>query len=400
MAHIGFRIMVHVIVCIFLFCSRSRLAKFRSARILTWVVRWVGFTLGCTEQAGLNNLDSTVIIHPVIITVAVGVVSPVFKNFILCTVIIFAVKPVFIILDTGHGCPNGSPRPCQGGDLRTVLINNAFLLCMALGVFYQVNSDLLSFEVFVSSDFSDTSDADEVAPPADSLNHDTYFPIAERAEQIELWRREAADMSARSVANPLQPALWWKCVGGRGVGGRLLRAVDADGNRLVLKTLPAPPALAPFLRREARRARSLAHPGLLAVLSVEWGRGTMRVVVEYCSRGSVEDVLVRSRRPLEGELARALARQAVEAVAYLHRHRVMHGNLKVDREHAHAIGPQHPPDTDKLPRRESLPRRGWLRRASAVAPPDHRHPQRPVPVDLSGRSMGMAVITRAHTYLY
>ena len=176
------------------------------------------------------------------------------------------------------------------------------------------------------------------------LGHDAYFPAEQRTEQLVRWRCEVIDLRARADAALRDPGPRWALVrvGGAirlGVGGadggvRVRRAVDSDtGDRLLLRLLPAAPAHGAAVLRQAARMRALAHPALVALRSAAWDGAAAAVcsVWEHHGGRTVEALLTRGRGPMRLCDVPGLARQATAGLAYLHRHRVLHGNLQVRR---------------------------------------------------------------------
>ena len=324
---------------------------------LSWLMIWVArmaLLVAITEQAGVQQDDSNILFVPLMFTTMSGLLIPFFGEFVFYISVLYMVKPLSILLMGSHGCPVGVAAPCPGLDFQTVLVQNICLLFTAIGVFYHFFSDtrrhwLLSFEIFGRhNELRPTSESDistteaflherqserelffarfnEVVP----IDQDVYFTEEERAEQLEIWRQERAEIMARNdELLREQPTQSWKRVGGA-LGGRVYKAIDSDtGERLALKVLPGGVAHATFFLREVRRARALAHPSLAAVRGGAVQGGALCLVTDYCGGGSVEALLRRTGGPLATETARALGRQAAAGLAYLHRQRLLHGNLK------------------------------------------------------------------------
>jgi hypothetical protein len=359
---------------------------------MIWIVRFGGMG-AFAEQAGIKQIGSPLMLTQIMFAISAGILLPSFKEFFFCCTVIFLVKPIAILLFGSDWCPHGIPAPCPGTDLQTLLLQNFCLVCTGIGVFYHLHSDarrdwLLSFEVFgplndtapassasvftpatgpdalvppcvdgametassgapppVYGDLSARDDSPPCAAPADDeealpLEQDAYFPPDERDAQRALFERERAAIAAAAAAVRARPPPRWALVpGAPGLGrSRSVRRALADGTgeRLAVKLLPGPAraAHAELLRREAHHAMALGHPALAAVRgwagAGEGGAGGgLCVATEYCGGGSVEALLLRARRPLAADAARRLAAQAAAGLGYLHRHRLMHGNLKV-----------------------------------------------------------------------
>ena len=293
---------------------------------------------------------------------------PSFGEFAFYTVSVFSTRPVMMLALGNNGCSDGADVPCQGSDFETVSFQNLCLICTAVFAFYHIASDrrrdwLNSFEIFgplndvgpayaaklthsltksaacsYRKEFLDggiahsESTGTRNAGVSYDLETDSYFPAEERAEQLQLWRSELEAIATRATDAQGRPTPRWKRLRGASASSPVHLAADQDtGERLAAKILPGGPAHAAFVRNEALRMQSLSHPGLAGVLG-GGARGTrwVWILAEYCDGGSVEALLRRRRGPLQAEEAGRLGRQAGEAVAYLHRHGLLHGNLKVD----------------------------------------------------------------------
>jgi serine/threonine-protein kinase len=77
--------------------------------------------------------------------------------------------------------------------------------------------------------------------------------------------------------------------------------------------------------REAQLLASLKHPHVAAIHGVSSDRDTFIIVMEYLAGGTLKERLARS---LPWRDALAIARQIAEALAFAHRNRVVHGNLR------------------------------------------------------------------------
>jgi serine/threonine-protein kinase len=130
---------------------------------------------------------------------------------------------------------------------------------------------------------------------------------------------------------------------GRGSMGTVHRASDPLIERQVaVKTVDLARlddgSLEPRLRflREAKAAGRLTHPGIVIVHDVGEMEDVAFIVMELVEGRSLKDVLDRGDRiPIEAALE--LVRQAAEALAFAHRHGVVHrdvkpGNLLITRE--------------------------------------------------------------------
>jgi predicted Ser/Thr protein kinase len=119
---------------------------------------------------------------------------------------------------------------------------------------------------------------------------------------------------------------------GRGGMGRVYLASDARlGRTVALK------ALAPHLvrdasqrdrlRREARAAASLTHPGICTVYALEEVDGDLFIATEYVDGRTLREEITSGRRPRSFDLVQT-ARQLAEALAAAHARGVIHRDLK------------------------------------------------------------------------
>ena len=235
------RLSLHSLVTLAVFIEWSHPYKVTISKALLWLPRISSIIL-FAEQAGEQQDDSSMLLLPLGPTV-LSLMIPSYGEFLWFAAVLFMSKPVCILLMGRDGCPSGVRAPCPGRDFQTVLVQNACLLFTAVAVFFHVFSDtrrrwLLSFEVFgplnelgpasaarLSSDGHGAGAAEEWGAPAahgeseeedaDALHHDSYFPPGERAEQLDAWRRERAEMAARDQDGRGAPAI----AGAPGISG-------------------------------------------------------------------------------------------------------------------------------------------------------------------------------------
>jgi predicted Ser/Thr protein kinase len=119
---------------------------------------------------------------------------------------------------------------------------------------------------------------------------------------------------------------------GRGGMGRVYLALDARlGRHVALKALA--PGLTrdgsqhERLRREARAAAALAHPGICTVYALEEIDGDLFLASEYVDGRTLREEIVAGRRPSGDEVVRT-ARDLAEALAAAHANGIVHRDLK------------------------------------------------------------------------
>jgi len=116
---------------------------------------------------------------------------------------------------------------------------------------------------------------------------------------------------------------------GRGGQAEVWLVEDLEVGALVaFKLLPpaTPPAVRERLRREVRVGRSLQHPALVRVFDLHEVGDRAGVAMEYLPGGSLAERL--NGGPLTVDETVALARRALEALAFLHQNGVVHRDVK------------------------------------------------------------------------
>jgi len=121
---------------------------------------------------------------------------------------------------------------------------------------------------------------------------------------------------------------------GRGGMGRVYLASDARlGRNVALKALP--PELTfdashrDRLRREARAAAALTHPGICTVYALEELDGDLFIASEYVDGATLRYQLDSGRRPSPADLAH-IAGELAAALGHAHHHGIVHRDLKPD----------------------------------------------------------------------
>lgn len=106
------------------------------------------------------------------------------------------------------------------------------------------------------------------------------------------------------------------------------RAKDLKlGRAVAIKTLPRVNSEAAMrLRREARTAASVSHPGLAAIYGLETWRGVPMIITELLGGGTLADQL--RDEPLEALAAIDMARTIALALAKIHTVGILHRDVK------------------------------------------------------------------------
>jgi serine/threonine protein kinase len=121
---------------------------------------------------------------------------------------------------------------------------------------------------------------------------------------------------------------------GRGGMGRVYLATDARLGRTVALKALAPhllrdPAQRERLRREARSAAALTHPGICTVYALDEVDGVLYLATEYVDGATLGDEIRSGDRPSAAEILRT-ARELAAALASAHAAGIVHRDLKPD----------------------------------------------------------------------
>jgi len=81
--------------------------------------------------------------------------------------------------------------------------------------------------------------------------------------------------------------------------------------------------------QEIRVVKTLNHPNIIKIYEVIYDTNNIYVIMEYCKLGELYNFIV-SHGPLSPNDARPMFRQLLEAVHYIHEHKVSHRDIKLE----------------------------------------------------------------------
>jgi protein-serine/threonine kinase len=84
------------------------------------------------------------------------------------------------------------------------------------------------------------------------------------------------------------------------------------------------------LRREIAMLGTLRHPSLIRLFGVQVNDTTALLVLPHCAGGDMFDLASSSDGKLKPPLVRRMFAELANAVAYLHRHNVVHRDIKLE----------------------------------------------------------------------
>jgi serine/threonine protein kinase len=170
---------------------------------------------------------------------------------------------------------------------------------------------------------------------------------AQSAENLHTWTAERAGLSGEMVATPLfLPGYEILEVIGQGSIGAVFKARQLSLNRLVaLKVIHGMVKEKEWqrLRQEAETVASLQHPHIVPVYDFGQHEGNVYLAMEYVGGGNLRSRLQGRAQPARA--AAELVEQVAQALAFAHRQRILHRDIKPD--NILLVPPSAAPDTNK-----------------------------------------------------
>ncbi|KYO35170.1 atrial natriuretic peptide receptor 1-like [Alligator mississippiensis] len=102
-----------------------------------------------------------------------------------------------------------------------------------------------------------------------------------------------------------------------------------DGRTVAIKKIMKKTfTLSKSIRKEVKQVRELDHPNLCKFVGGCVEVPNIAIVTEYCPKGSLNDVLLNEDIPLNWGFRFSFAADIAHGMAYLHQHKMYHGQLK------------------------------------------------------------------------
>lgn len=121
---------------------------------------------------------------------------------------------------------------------------------------------------------------------------------------------------------------------GRGHYAKVYEAVDRrSGEKVAIKVMPKKnndPRIAQYAKREAELVRTVNHPNVVTTLDVFETSTHLYVVMEYVSNGTILDFLAGGKNRVNEKNSLRIAKQLIEAIAYLHASDIIHRDIKAE----------------------------------------------------------------------
>ena len=121
---------------------------------------------------------------------------------------------------------------------------------------------------------------------------------------------------------------------GTGNYARVYRALSASGRELAVKSINLSKTSEnykqKFLPRELTILKKINHVNICKIYEIIQIADRIFILMQFCTRGTIADLLQKNAGPLNERVARYLFGQTVDAVAYLHSIDVAHRDLKIE----------------------------------------------------------------------
>lgn len=104
--------------------------------------------------------------------------------------------------------------------------------------------------------------------------------------------------------------------------------------RIAVQSIYQEPCLKKYIENEIMILKKVKHPNIVKLFDVKVKKDYIYLVMEYCNGGSLSDALNnylnKYGAPFSEELVRYLMKQILSGVEYLHKHGIIHRDLKLE----------------------------------------------------------------------
>ena len=104
--------------------------------------------------------------------------------------------------------------------------------------------------------------------------------------------------------------------------------------RIPVNLIYQEPYLKKYIQNEIMILKKVNHPNIVKLYDVKVQYDYIYLVMEYCNGGSLNDVLnkykEKNRRPFTEEIVQFFMKQILSGVEYLHKHSIIHRDLKLE----------------------------------------------------------------------
>ena len=340
------------VMSILFYSKWTSFVKYLFGRSLLWLSR-IFYFVAFAQQCGIQQHDSNTKIVVIWYLYFAGAVAPSFNEYITVSVVLSYIKP--ICLWTWESvCANRIDFECTDDGKRQEFVHSFILFGMAVFINYLLYGDYRRTWLFRCAQLGRTfivPSPDNVEAPRDLLElqwdlhqrrisevnceldllADGYFSPADREQWKETICAEAESI-VESLADHSQLKLIKvrRTIGSGSWGYTHLATVRSDwAESVAMKTLQAvATASSRRLLEKLRVIEGLRHPNVARfAFAAGSSKGRVLLFQEYCDGRSLA-FLIGSRRRIDEAAAQHFAVQIVRGLSYLHRHCIVHNNLK------------------------------------------------------------------------
>ena len=339
---------VCVAIATVLFYSRK---KSLFGKSLLWINR-LGYFLMIGQQSGVHQHDANFKLLMIWLLFFGGSIASSFEEYVISSFIISYTKSI-CLWTVESMCSDRTDFECTNDGKEQELLHASILLGMALFINFHLYGDYrrawlfrcakigMTLRSLTTDDKETPSDLlalqwdlhlRRISDPSIELDVmvDGYFSSADREQLRDTVRAEAADIVASTVNSPPPDIIKVLRIVGAGSSDYAhLVAVRCDWtDRAVRKRLQTSGVSCHLLLDRLRAVEGLRHPNVARCSFAEGDKKRSIVLLqEYCDGRSLA-FLIAAGQPASAAAVQHFAAQAASGLAYLHRHCIVHNNLK------------------------------------------------------------------------